>query len=355
MRKILHIDMDAFFASVEQVDNPELKGFPVAVGGNAERGVIAAASYEARKFGVYSAMSSSLAKKLCPELIFVKPNFERYKHYSKIIHKVFKRYTNKIEPLSLDEAYLDVTENKINQKSATFIANAIKNEIYNETGLYASAGVSYCKFFAKIASDQDKPNGLFVIEPKDAKDFIANMFVGKIHGVGKVTAEKMNKMGIFKGKDLKSYSEKDLVLHFGKSGSFLFNLLEGIDEREVVSNSLRKSIGAENTFSKDLVTMSEVNDEAEKLVDEVIRRSEKLKLHGKTITLKIKFSNFKQITRSQTLDEFVNAKDFKNHIELLVENIFPTKKSIRLVGVSLSNLEKDLNEPFSKQLDLFEI
>ena len=229
IRKIIHVDMDAFYASVEQLDNPELKGLPVAVGGSAERGVIAAASYEARKFGVKSAMSSKIAAKMCPNLIFVRPNFKRYKEVSKHIHEIFHRYTDVIEPLALDEAYLDVTENKIGMPSATFIAQSIKTDIYNELNLVASAGVSYNKFLAKLASDQDKPNGLFVIQPGEGEDYMDQLPIERFFGVGKVTADKMRQMGIFKGKDLKQYSQEDLVKYFGKSGTFLYHVCRGVD------------------------------------------------------------------------------------------------------------------------------
>ena len=333
--------MDAFYASVEQLENPELQGKPIVVGGNAERGVIAAASYEARKFGIFSAMSSKVAAKMCPGLIFVKPDFAKYKRYSKAIHEVFHRYTDIIEPLSLDEAFLDVTENKIGQRSATFIANAIKNEILADTGLIASAGVSYCKFFAKLASDQDKPNGLFIITPEDAPAYIEKLPVGKFFGVGKVTADKMNKMGIFKGKDLLPYSEVELLKFFGKSGSFLYRIVRGIDTRPVEYERERKSVGAETTFDRDLVEKDEIYEQAMKILDEVWQRCKKHDKFGRTLTLKIKYNDFRQITRNRTLTHaFEDIEMMREEAKLLLELVFPLEKSIRLIGFSVSGFEE---------------
>jgi DNA polymerase-4 len=248
--------MDAFFDSVEQLDNPFLRGKAIAVGGDKDRGVIAAASYEARKYGVKSAISSKIAARMCPELIFVKPNFPRYKEISQQINGIFHRYTNLVEPLSLDEAFLDVTENYVQMPSATFIAQTIKTEILNEVGLIASAGVSYSKFLAKLASDQDKPNGLFVIRPDEAKVYIDEMPIQRFFGVGKVMADKMHELQIYKGKDLKRFSIDQLTHFFGKSGNYLFQICRGIDERPVVADRLRKSIAAENTLNQDIFDSS---------------------------------------------------------------------------------------------------
>ncbi len=329
--------MDAFYASVEQLENPDLRGKCVAVGGSSDRGVIAAASYEAREFGVRSAMSSKLAARMCPNLIFVRPDFAKYKYYSARIHDVFQRYTDCIEPLSLDEAFLDVTENKVGQRSATFIANAIKNEILSDTGLVASAGVSYCKFFAKLASDQDKPDGLFVIRPEDASDFIQNLPVGQFFGVGRVTAEKMNRMGIFTGRDLLEFPEKELVRYFGKSGSFLYRICRGIDERPVQAHRERKSIGAENTFSQDLFDQVSIEREAHQILDELWKRYERFDRYGRTLTLKVKYADFAQITRNRTVSEPIQEKkQLRELADFLLNSIFPLEKTIRLIGFQLS-------------------
>jgi DNA polymerase-4 len=345
--------MDAFFASVEQLDNPELRGKPVAVGGSGERSVVAAASYEARKFGVRSAMPSVIAKRLCPNLIFVKHNFTRYTEVSAAIHEIFKEYTDLIEPLSIDEAFLDVTEDKKNIGSATLIAKKIRNEIKSRTGLTASAGVSVNKFLAKIASDINKPDGLFLIKPEDAEKFIEGLSVEKFYGIGKVTAQKMHKLGIHTGSDLKNWDLVSLVRNFGKAGVFFYDIVRGIDERKVEPDQERKSVGTELTYEKDLITRFEIIAELYKLEKELMERLEHSETTGRTITMKVKFSDFRQITRSKTLQNYV--RDF----ETLHKEVSEIRKSlklegsrIRLLGLSISNLETEDCE--DRQLYLFE-
>ena len=353
MRKIIHIDMDAFFASVEQLDNPELKGKPVAVGGSGERSVVAAASYEARKFGVRSAMPSVIAKRLCPDLIFVKHNFERYNEVSSGVFEIFKEYTDIIEPLSIDEAFLDVTDDKKKIGSATVIAKRILNEIKNKTGLTASAGISVNKFLAKIASDINKPDGLFLIRPEAAEKFIEELPVEKFYGIGKVTAQKMHKLGIHKGYDLKKWDQVSLVRNFGKAGVFFYNIVRGIDDRPVETDQERKSVGTELTYEKDLTTRFEIVAELYKIEKELMERLSNARTTGRTITLKVKFSDFRQITRSKTLQNYI--RDF----DTLHKEVSSVRKSlklegsrIRLLGVSISNLESDDCE--DRQLHLFE-
>ena len=345
--------MDAFFASVEQLDNPELRGKPVAVGGSGERSVVAAASYEARKFGVRSAMPSVIAKRLCPDLIFVKHNFERYKEVSSIVFGIFKEYTDIIEPLSIDEAFLDVTDDKMKIGSATIIAKKIRNEIKHRTGLTASAGISTNKFLAKIASDINKPDGLFLISPEEAEKFIEELPVEKFFGIGKVTAQKMHKLGIHKGSDLKKWDLVSLVRNFGKSGVFFHDIVKGIDDRPVEPEQERKSVGTELTYEKDLTTGFEIIAELYKIEKELMERLEHSESTGRTVTLKIKFSDFRQITRSKTLQNYI--RDFETlHRE--VTSIRKTIKldgvKIRLLGVTISNLETDDCE--ERQLYLFE-
>ena len=300
MRKIIHIDMDAFYASVEQRDNPELRGKPVAVGGSRERGVVAAASYEARKFGVHSAMPSITAKRKCPDLIFVKPRFDAYKAISLQIREIFAEYTPIIEPLSLDEAYLDVTENLKGIVSATQIAEEIRARIRAETELTASAGVSYNKFLAKLASDHRKPDGLFVITPKMGPEFVETLPVRKFHGVGPATAAKMARLGIKTGLDLRAQTLDFLQQHFGKAGSYYYWAARGVDERPVRADRTRKSVGAENTFPADLFTYEAARDALREIVDKVWGYCEGSGIRGRTVTLKVKFANFQQITRSRT-------------------------------------------------------
>ena len=345
--------MDAFFASVEQLDNPELRGKPVAVGGSGERSVVAAASYEARKFGVRSAMPSVIAKRLCPDLIFVKHNFNRYTEVSGAIHEIFREYTDLIEPLSIDEAFLDVTEDKKNIGSATVIAKKIRNEIKSKTGLTASAGVSVNKFLAKIASDINKPDGLFVIRPEAAEKFIEELAVEKFYGIGRVTAQKMHKLGIHTGADLKKWDRVSLVRNFGKAGVFFYDIVRGIDERPVEPDQERKSVGTELTYEKDLTTRFEVIAELYKLEKELMDRLEHSEATGRTITLKVKFSDFRQITRSKTLQNYIRE------FEALHKEVSEIRKSlklegtrIRLLGLSISNLETEDCE--DRQLYLFE-
>lgn len=344
--------MDAFFASVEQRDFPELRGKPIAVGGSSDRGVVAAASYEARKFGVKSAMSSMIAKKRCPDLIFVKHRFAVYKEASAQIREIFHQYTDLVEPLSLDEAYLDVTENKIGLPSATLIAREIKEKIREKTELTASAGISFNKFLAKTASDMDKPNGLYVILPDDADEFTKKLAVHKFHGIGKKTAEKMNKMGIFTGSDLRKKSLDYLTYYFGKSAGYYYHICRGIDHRSVNPDRERKSVSAENTFGENLTNIDQVTGAISKIAEEVFRRIEKSGFYGKTVSVKIKYSDFQIITRSKT--KTVAIRDFDTLMQVVVE-ILEDKalmsKSIRLLGVGVSNFA-DENSPAVKQLTL---
>ena len=339
VRKIIHIDMDAFYASVEQLDNPELKNKPLAVGGSEKRGVVAAASYEARKFGVRSAMSGILAKKLCPDLIFVKPRFDRYKEISKQIKNLFFQYTDLVEPLSLDEAYLDVTNNKKGNPSATLIAQEIRNLIFEELQLKASAGISINKFVAKIASDVNKPNGQKTVPPEEVETFVANLDVRKFHGIGKVTAEKMYQLGIFTGADLKTKSIEFLENNFGKSGVRFHELSRGIDHNPVLPDRIRKSLAAEYTFESNLASEIYMLEQLKGITLEVSKRLEHQNTCGKTITLKIKYSDFNIQTRSKTLEDYTNNYDviYKTVTDLLLSN--ELNNSVRLLGISISNLD----------------
>lgn len=340
IRKVIHIDMDAFYASVEQRDNPDLRGKPVAVGGSRERGVVAAASYEARKFGVRSAMPSVTAKRKCPELIFVKPRFDAYRAISQQIRDIFADYTPLIEPLSLDEAYLDVTQNLKGIASATQIAEEIRARIRAETQLTASAGVSYNKFLAKLASDHNKPDGLFVITPRMGPAFVESLPVGRFHGIGPATAAKMNRLGIETGADLRERSLPFLQQHFGKTGHFYYWIARGVDERPVRPDRTRKSVGAEDTFAADLFTLEEAQAEVEKVADKVWRYCEKHSIRGRTVTLKVKYADFQQITRSRTQQmPLATAADLLSIAFELLAGVFPTPKGIRLLGVTLSSLE----------------
>ncbi|CAH8287666.1 DNA polymerase-4 [Mariniflexile fucanivorans] len=341
IRKIIHVDMDAFYASVEILDNPELKGKPVAVGGGGKRGVISAASYEARKFGVRSAMAGNLAIKLCPELIFVKPNFERYTEISKKIRKIFFDYTDLVEPLSLDEAYLDVTNNKKGNPSASLIAQEIRARIFNELGLTASAGISINKFVAKVASDYNKPNGQKTVNPEEVIGFLEALDIRKFYGVGKVTAEKMYQLGIFTGNDLKLKSLEYLDSHFGKSGSYYYYVVRGIHTSEVKPNRIRKSLAAERTFSENLSSEVFMLEKLEQIASEVSRRLAKSKVSGKTVTLKIKYSDFTLQTRSKTLHYFISDKALilDTAKDLLYQERL--NNSVRLLGISLSNLNTE--------------
>jgi len=353
LRKIIHIDMDAFFASVEQQDNASLRGKPIAVGGSGERSVVAAASYEARKFGVRSAMPSVVAKKLCPGLIFVSPRFERYSEVSNQIFTIFQKYSAVVEPLSIDEAFLDVTSDLKNIGSATIIAGEIKKEIHARTGLTASAGISVNKFLAKIASDINKPDGLFVIPPDEAEQFIEALPVEKFYGIGKVTAEKMHKLGIHKGSDLKEWDMASLIRNFGKTGVFYYKIVRGIDERPVETDLERKSLGTELTFEKDLTTRFEIIAELYKIEKELMSRIEHSGTTGRTITLKIKYSDFRQITRSRTVHNFIRDFDILHKTVSEIRNSMDLNGTrIRLLGLSISNLETEDND--ERQLYLFE-
>jgi DNA polymerase IV len=344
-RKIIHIDMDAFYASVEQRDNPALRGKPVAVGGSRERGVVAAASYEARKFGVHSAMPSVTAKRRCPELIFVKPRFDAYKAISEQIRRIFAEYTPIIEPLSLDEAYLDVTENLKGIALATEIAKEIRAKVRAETELTASAGVSYNKFLAKLASDHRKPDGLFVITPEMGPGFVETLPVRKFNGVGPATAKKMKLLGIETGLDLREQTLAFLQQHFGKAGAYYYWAARGVDERPVRANRIRKSVGAENTFPTDLVSYEVACDALREIIDKVWEYCERSGIRGRTVTLKVKFADFRQITRSRTgLTQLASRGELEELGNALLEPLFPVAKGVRLLGVSLSSLASDRAE-----------
>ena len=341
-RKIIHIDMDAFYASVEQMDRPELKGKPLAVGGSRQRGVVAAASYEARAFGVHSALASSIAARRCPNLIFVKPRFDRYKEISSQIMEIFQIYTDLVEPLSLDEAYLDVTYNKKELKSAIKIAMLIREEIKIKVGLTASAGVSFNKFLAKIASDLDKPDGLSVILPEQAIRFMEELPIEKFHGIGKVTAKKINVQGIFKGADLMKLERSELICRYGKAGKHYHNIVTANDRREVKPDRIRKSIGAENTFSKDLFEENEVLEALQHIHETLMRRIEKTNREGRTITLKIKYHDFTVKRRSKSIDHFTSsaAVVWQTVLELLHQPEY-LEKDVRLLGITLSQLDNE--------------
>jgi len=337
-RKIIHIDMDAFYASVEQRDNPDLRGKPVAVGGSAERGVVAAASYEARKFGVRSAMASVTAKRQCPDLIFVRPRFEVYKSISLQIRDIFAEHTAIIEPLSLDEAYLDVTENLQGIPLARDVALRIREKIKAETGLNASAGISYNKFLAKLASDHRKPNGQFTISPEMGSAFVEALPVGKFHGIGPATTAKFNALGIFTGLDMRNQTLDFMNANFGKAGAYYYWISRGVDDRPVRADRIRKSVGAENTFSNDLTEFDVMVAELQPLVDKVWRHCEGTGNRGRTVTLKVKFADFEIITRSRSVSlPIANRGDLARLAIGLLENATPLPKAVRLLGVSLSS------------------
>ncbi|MGI4953730.1 MAG: DNA polymerase IV [Janthinobacterium lividum] len=339
-RRIIHVDMDAFYASVEQRDDPSLRGRPLAVGGSRERGVVAAASYEARRFGVHSAMPSVTARRRCPDLVFVRPRFDVYKSVSAQIHAVFARYTGLIQPLSLDEAYLDVTEPLRDLGSATAIAAAIKAEIRAETGLTASAGVSYNKFLAKLASDHRKPDGLFVITPRMGPAFVEDLPVGKFHGIGPVTAARMNALGIHTGMDLRQRTREYLAEHFGKSATYLYGVARGIDHRPVDADRIRKSVGAENTFERDLLHWREVPPLLEPIFAKVWSACLRGGHAGRTVTVKVKYADFTQITRSRSGLVPVSSPQALERISLeLLQPLFPPPRGVRLLGVTLSGLD----------------
>lgn len=350
LRKIIHIDMDAFYASVEQRDNPALRGLPIAVGGSGARGVLTTASYEARKFGVHSAMPSVTAARKCPSLIFVKPRLEVYRDVSQQIREIFCDYTPLVEPLSLDEAYLDVTENLKGMEIATEIASEIRARILAVTGLTASAGISYNKFLAKIASDLNKPNGQAVIPPKTGPSFIQRLPVKKFHGVGPATAEKMHQLGIETGADLKQRSFEFLSQHFGKAGAYFYGIARGIDNRDVQPDRKRKSIGAEDTFPEDVFELETAREQLHPLVSKVCQFCSNNDTGAKTVTLKVKYFDFQTITRSRTSPAASRTEaSVWIILEPLLQSVFPTRKGIRLLGVSLGGLEKaDRNS----QLDL---
>jgi DNA polymerase-4 len=359
-RKIIHIDMDAFYASVEQRDNPEYRGKALVVGGLPEGrgGVVATASYEARKFGVRSAMPSKQAKQLCPHAIFIRPRFVAYREASQKIREIFSRYTDLIEPLSLDEAYLDVTDDKLGIGSAIEIARQIKQAIKDELQLTASAGISINKFVAKIASDINKPDGLKFIGPSSIESFMEKLAIEKFHGVGKVTADKMRKMGLFTGLDLKQLSEDELMRHFGKVGRFYYRIVRGIDEREVQPDRETKSVSAEDTFPYDLVNLEDMEAELDKIALSVHNRLEKYSLKGRTVTLKIKYYDFRQITRNKSLSAPVSDLETIRAIaKQLLASTYTESSRIRLLGIGLSNFReaetRRKNEKHDDQLSLF--
>ncbi len=359
MRKIIHIDMDAFFASVEQRDNPVLRNRPVIVGGKPDsRGVVAAASYEARQFGIHSAMPCSQAYRKCPQAVFVKPRFEAYRQVSQHIHAIFTQYSDLIEPLSLDEAYLDVTENKVNNPSATRIAQAICRQIKQKTGLTASAGVSYNKFIAKIASDINKPDGIKIVLPEEGEAFVAQLAIGQFYGIGRATEKKMRALEIENGTQLKEKSLDFLLHNFGKAGSFYYKIARGIDEREVNNSRIRKSLGSETTFSVDILNRDELLQQLSLLVEEVSEDLLKKKIMGSTITLKVKFDDFVQVTRSKTIEGKINDYDsIYSLCKMLLTKTEAGRRKVRLLGVSLSSFaelscEKSSAKRVMQQLEL---
>lgn len=338
-RKIIHVDMDAFYASVEQRDDPDLRGKPVAVGGSRERGVVAAASYEARKFGVRSAMPSVTAKRHCPDLIFMKPRFEVYKAVSQQIREIFAEHTPVVEPLSLDEAYLDVTENLQGIPLARDVALAIRAKIKEVTGLNASAGISYNKFLAKLASDHRKPNGQYVITPKMGPAFVEALPVGKFHGIGPATSARMNSLGLHTGLDMRNQTLEFMQANFGKAGSYYHWISRGIDNREVRADRIRKSVGAENTFFTDLTEFEAMVVELQPLIDKVWGHCKDKGTRGRTVTLKVKFADFELISRSRTVASTVGGRDELEFVSTeLLKALFPMKKAVRLLGVSVSGL-----------------
>lgn len=341
-KKIIHVDMDAFFASVEQHDFPELRGKPIAVGGSKERGVVAAASYEARKYGVKSAISSAIAARLCPDLIFVNPRFGRYKEVSSQIGEIFYRHTGLVEPLSLDEAYLDVTESAPTLDHAIAIASEIKEQILKETSLTVSAGVSYNKFLAKTASDLNKPNGLSVITEAEADDFLRKLPVGRFFGIGQATAEKMKRAGIFTGADLQKKSKEDLILRFGKSGGYYYHICRGIDPRPVVPNRERKSISVENTFDRNLTDIDDAREALDEIIQTLFGRYQRSGVPAKGVTLKLKYADFRQITRSDTSHEPIKTVDELASIAhgLLREELLKDT-GVRLLGLTIHHFAND--------------
>jgi DNA polymerase-4 len=351
-RKIIHVDMDAFFAAVEIRDNPQYKGKPIIVGGPPNsRGVVSTCSYEARKYGIHSAMPSYQAYKLCPHGIFIHPHFDAIKEASQIVREIFFEYTDLVEPVSINEAYLDVTENKKNITIATEIAKAIKKRIFERTKLTASAGVSYNKFLAKIASEMNKPDGLVVIPPTKAREVLENLPIGKFYGIGNVSEKKMIYLGIRTGKDLKERSLKELIKHFGKIGTFYYNIVRGIDNRTVTTHRIRKSLGCERTFSKDISNVEEMLDILKNISRKISSKMKEKKIKAKTLTVKIKYANFDMVSRSKTLAEAFDKEDILLHLgrKLLLETLGP-KCKIRLLGLSVSNLVWEGDEVNDQQL-----
>ncbi|MVN75085.1 DNA polymerase IV [Hymenobacter sp. HMF4947] len=354
IRKIIHLDMDAFYASVEQRDDPALRGRPLAVGGTRERGVVMAASYEARQYGVRSAMPASTARRLCPELLFVPPRFEVYKEVSGQIREIFAEYTPLIEPVALDEAYLDVTHNLQHEPLASKIAQAIRAQILARTQLTASAGVSYNKFLAKLASDFRKPNGQYVIPPGRGLAFVEALAVGQFHGIGPVTAARLNQLGIFTGADLRQQPEALLTQHFGKAGRYYYAIARAEDHRPVQADRLRKSVGAETTFAQDLHELPDLLAALLPVVAKVWAYCARTGESGRTVTLKVKYADFQQITRSRTLPAPVpNQRELERHGHELLAALLPLPKGVRLVGISLANLGVGEAPNPSGQLTLF--
>ena len=350
-RKIIHIDMDAFYASVEQRDDPQLRGLPVVVGSPGGRGVVLTASYEARKFGVRSAMPGREAQRLCPQAVFVPPRFPAYREVSQQVRAIFHRYTDLVEPLSLDEAYLDVTNDKLQIGSALDVAKQIKQAIKEETQLTASAGVSINKFLAKVASGMQKPDGLTFIAPSKVESFMETLKVGDFYGVGRVTAMKMNAMGLFTGADLKKMTEEQLVKLFGKTGRFYYQIVRGIDERAVEPERETKSVSVENTFDADILDVAQLHKELDELSENLLKRLEKYQLFGRTVTIKVKYHDFTHVTRSKTLPEQVSEKEtILNVAKELLQLTEAGRKKIRLLGVGVSNFGPP---EFNPQLELF--
>ncbi|RLB78731.1 MAG: DNA polymerase IV [Deltaproteobacteria bacterium] len=354
LRKIIHIDMDAFYASVEQRDNIQLRGKPVVVGGNPDsRGVVATCSYEARQFGIHSAMSCARAYRLCPQVIFVRPRFDAYHEVSQQIRGIFLQYTDLVEPLSLDEAYLDVTSNKPNIQSATWVAQIIRQRIRNETALTASAGVSYNKFLAKIASDIKKPDGLTVVTPEQAEQFIARLPIRRFHGVGRVTEKKMESLGILTGADLRKHSLQELSKNFGKAGEYYFNIARGIDLRPVVPNRMRKSIGKETTLTEDTADLGQMLTIIGALAEKVATLLQTKQTSGLTLTLKIKYSDFQIVTRSISREQPIEtAEEILLLSEKLLQKTEAGKRAVRLLGVTISHLTTDMPADEPLQLEL---
>ncbi|MBC2651281.1 DNA polymerase IV [Novosphingobium flavum] len=353
IRKIIHVDMDAFYASVEQRDDPALRGRPVAVGSSARRGVVAAASYEARAFGVRSALPSVTALRRCPDLVFVPPRFEVYRAVSRQVHAIFAEFTDLVEPLALDEAYLDVTANRAGLPSAWATARAIRARIHAETGLTASAGVSYNKFLAKLASDQRKPNGQFAIQPGEGAAFVAALPVDRFHGVGPATARRMHEAGIRTGADLRAWSREALVHRFGKAGGWYHGLARGEDHRPVNPHRLRKSVGSETTFGADLTDPAAIERGVLAMADDVWAWCERTGTRGRTVTVKIKWADFRQSTRSHTPGGAVTSRAELHRVSLaLIRSVLPAARGIRLVGVTLSGLGGRAEDPVAPELAL---